>query len=499
MITPQQPVHRERRKALRRRATWTLLAVLFISWGGPAANAFWQTLSSSNFGAAKADSLPQGSVPTASLSGTNVTLSWAAATTPGGHPASGYTVARYSGASGGTQVAAGGGCAGTVTALSCTEQSVPGGTWYYAVTPVISLWTGAESARSGGVISDSTPPTISVSSISPTPNGAGYNNTSTVTVNLSAVDNTGGSGVASINYTVDGGSQVTVNASTAAVNVSGNGTHTVSFFATDVAGNSSTPQTQTIKIDSVAPVVGVASISPTPNSLGYNKASPVTVNLSATDSGGSGVANIKFAIDGGSQVSVTGATAAVNIGGEGTHTLSYFATDIAGNTSNAQTQTVTIDTTAPTVSAVTMANGGTAKTADSGDTLTIVFSTDMDAHTLCSGWNSTSATQSVTGTASISTGNVLTFFSSSCTAPAFGSVSLNAAYNKGTAARTFAATMDWTQSTGTLVITFTSNGSGGTAGTSLSPATPVYSPAPGAADKAGNAVGTVSAGGPSKF
>ncbi len=43
--------------------TWTLLAVLFISWGGPAANAFWQSLSSSNFGAAKADSMPQGGTP----------------------------------------------------------------------------------------------------------------------------------------------------------------------------------------------------------------------------------------------------------------------------------------------------------------------------------------------------------------------------------------------------------------------------------------------------
>lgn len=499
MITHQQPVHRERRNALRRRATWTLLAVLFISWGGPAANAFWQTLSSSNFGAAKADSVPQGSVPTASVSGTNVTLSWAAATTPGGHQASGYTIARYASPSGGTAVAAGGGCTGTVTALSCTEQSVPGGTWYYTVTPVISLWAGAESTRSAVVNTDTTPPTASVASISPAPNAAGYNNSSPVTVNLSAADNTGGSGVATITYTVDGGSQVTVNAATTAVTVSGNGTHTVSFFATDVAGNSSTPQTQTIKIDGVAPVVGVASISPTPNALGYNKASPVTVNLSATDVGGSGVANIKYTIDSGSQVTVNAATAAVNISGEGTHTLSYFATDIAGNTSTSQTQTVTIDTTAPTVSAVTMANGGTNKTADNGDTLTIVFSTDMDAHTLCSGWNSTSATQTVSGTASISTSNVLTFSSPGCTAPAFGSVSLNAAYNTGSAARNFAATMAWTQSTGTLVITFKSDGSGGTAGTSLSPATPTYTPAPGAADKAGNAVGTVSAGGASKF
>ncbi|UKA59999.1 OmpL47-type beta-barrel domain-containing protein [Arthrobacter sp. FW306-2-2C-D06B] len=499
MNKPKHSAGRGQKPAVRRRVAWTLLAVLFISWGGPAANAFWQSLSSSNFGAAKADSMPQGGAPTAALNGTNATVTWAAVATPGGHAVAGYTVARYSTPSGGTTVAAGGSCAGTVTGLSCVEQNLPAGTWYYTVTPVISLWIGPESARSGGVNSDSTPPTISVTSISPTPNGAGFNRSGTVTVNLAAVDNTGGSGVANIKYAVDGGSTVTVNAATAAVNVSGDGTHSVSYSATDVAGNASTLQTQPVKIDTTAPVVGVASISPTPNSLGYNRTSTVTVNLSATDVGGSGIASITYHVDSLTPVTVNAATAAVNVsGGDGTHTVSYSATDVAGNVTS-QTQTVKIDTTAPTVSSVTMNNGGTGKTADSGDTLTIVFSTDMDAHTLCNGWDSTSATQTTTGTASISTGNVLTFVSSGCPAPSFGSVSLGAAYNTGSSARTFTATMAWTQSTGNLVITLTANGSGGTAGTGLSPATPVYTPAPGAADKAGNPVGTITAGGQSKF
>lgn len=410
MKKPQHSVSRGNRHALRRRATWTLLAVLFISWGGPAANAFWQSLSSSNFGAAKADTLPQGSTPARSLNGTNVTVSWAAVATPGGHAVAGYTVARYSSPSGGIKVPAGGGCAGSVSGLSCIEQSVPDGTWYYAVTPVISLWTGTESGRSTGVAIDTTPPTISVTSISPTPNVAGFNNTSPVTVNLSAVDNPGGSGVANIKYTLDGGSTLTVNAATAAVSVSGDGTHSVSYFATDVAGNSSTPQTQTVKID----------------------------------------------------------------------------------------------TTAPTVSSVTMANGGgggNAGRASTGDTLSIVFSTDMDPHTLCSGWNSTSASQTASGTASISTAEVLTFATTSCAVPSFGSVALGAAYNTSTTSSLdfTSSTMTWTQSTGTLVITLGVPGTGGTAGTGLSPATPVYSPATGAADKAGNLVGTITAGGKSKF
>ena len=499
MNKPQNPASRKNKRVIRRRAAWATLAVLFIAWGGPGANAYWQSLSNSNFGAAKADTVPQGSTPAASLNGTSATVSWAAVATPRGNAVTGYTVARYSSSTGGTKVAAGGGCAGTVTTLACTEQNVPAGTWYYTVTPVISLWTGSESARSTGVNSDTIPPTVSVSSVAPTPNAAGYNNTGPVTVNLSATDNAGGSGVASVTYALDGGSPVSVNGATTAVNVSGDGTHTVSYFATDAAGNSSTPQSQSVKIDTVLPVAAVASISPAPNAAGYNRTSPVTVNLSATDAGGSGVANIKYSVDGGTQVIVNAATAAVNVSGGGTHTVSYFATDIAGNASNPQAQTVKIDTTAPTVSSVAMANGGTAKTADSGDTLTITFSNDMDPHTLCSGWDPTSASQLANGTASISTGNVLTFSSPSCTAPAFGSVSLNAAYNTGTAARTFTATMAWTQSSGALVITFTSMGSGGTAGTGLSPAAPVYTPVPGAADKAGNPLGTITTGGQTKF
>ncbi|MCX2747695.1 hypothetical protein OOZ51_07680 [Arthrobacter sp. MI7-26] len=504
MNKPKHSAGRGHRHALRRRVTWTLLAALFISWGGPAANAFWQSLSSSNFGAAKGDTMPQGGAPAASLSGTNATVNWAAAATPGGHAVTGYTVARYSAPSGGTKIAAGGGCAGTVSGLSCVEQNLSGGTWYYTVTPVISLWTGTESTRSAGVNTDSAPPTISVTSVSPAPNGAGFNRTSTVTVNLAAVDNTGGSGVANIKYAVDGGTTVTVNAATAAVNVSGSdGTHTVSYFATDVAGNASTPQTQTVKIDTVVPFVGVTSISPSPNSQGYYATSPVTVNLGATDVGGSGVASITYQVDTGTQVTVAGATASVSVTGEAAHNIHYSATDAAGNSSGTQTQAIAIDL-PPTVSSVTMANGGGAiKVADNKDTLTIIYSNDMDPHTLCSGWNSSSPSQTVDGIASISAGNVLTFASTggtTCSAPSIGSVDLVGAYNTGTSARSFTARVTWTQSSGTLVITFTSDGTGGTAGTVNPQKSPIYTPPAGAADKAGNPLtGTFTASSPSRF
>ncbi|UKA63940.1 OmpL47-type beta-barrel domain-containing protein [Arthrobacter sp. FW306-04-A] len=502
MSKPQHPAGRGHKQALLRRVMGALLAVLFISWGGPAANAFWQSLSSSNFAAAKADTIPQGSTPTGSSSGTNVTISWTTVTTPGGHNVAGYTIARYSSPTGGTKVAAGGGCAGTVSGLSCIEQSVPDGTWYYTVTPVIQLWTGAESARSAVVAIDTTPPTISVTSISPTPNGAGWNNTSPVTVNLGATDT--GSGVASIKYTVDGGSTVTVNAATAAVNVSGNGNHTVSYFATDVAGNSSNSQTQTVKIAvptiSAPAYVNIANKGNVPVT---GTAEPgASVTLTVTDAGQVHTVTPQ-------PVTADGTSGAWNISGlnltalnDGTISYSAVAKTAADNTSATATTTSFKDTVAPIVSSVTMANGsgnGNVGKANSGDTLTIVYSTDMNAHTLCSGWDSTSASQTATGTASISTANALTFVSSTCSAPSFGSVSLGGAYNTGTSARTFSATMTWTQSSGTLVITFTSSGSGGTTGTGVSPTTPLYTPATGAEDKEGNPIGTITSGTASSF
>lgn len=509
MNKPQDTTGRGHRQALLRRALWTLLAVLFISWGGPAANAFWQTLSSSNFGAAKADTMPQGNTPAASLSGTNVTVSWSAVTTTGGHAVSGYTVARYSSPSGGTKVTAGGGCAATVSGLSCIEQSVPDGTWYYAVTPIISLWTGTESARSAGVAIDTTAPAVSVTSISPTPNGAGFNNTSPVTVNLSAVDNAGGSGVATIKYTVDGGSTVTVNAAAAAVNVSGNGTHTVSYFATDVAGNSSTPQAQTVKIDTVAPAAPTISAPAWVNNANKSNV-PVTgtaeagasVTLTVADAGSAHTASQTVTANGSGSWSTSGLN--LSTLNDGTLAYSAVAKDAAGNTSPAANTTSPKDTVPPTVSSITMANnggGGNAGRTTDGDTLTIVFSADMDASTVCSSWNNTASTQSITGTVTISAADILTF-AGACATPAFGSMDLQGNYNSHASQdRTFSSsTMAWTKSTKTLVITLNGSGTGGTQGTGVPTSKPIYTPAAGAADLAGNPMtGTFTAGTASRF
>lgn len=159
MSRPSQTRQRfESRPRRHARVAGVVAAALVISWGGPAANAFWQTLSN-NAGVAIADSIPAVAAPAASVSSGAAAVSWLQGTTAAGRPVAGYTVARYASATGGTRVAAGGGCAGTITTLTCTEASLPAGTWYYTVTPVLGAWAGVESARSGGATAaDTTPP-----------------------------------------------------------------------------------------------------------------------------------------------------------------------------------------------------------------------------------------------------------------------------------------------------------------------------------------------------
>jgi hypothetical protein len=98
-----------------------------------------------------------------------------------------------------------------------------------------------------------------------------------------------------------------------------------------------------------APSVPVASVSPAADENGYHLTDPVTVDLSATDAGPSGVASITYQVDGHEAVTVKGDAASVTVSGDGAHVVSYFATDTAGNVSQRGSQPVVIDTTAPGV------------------------------------------------------------------------------------------------------------------------------------------------------
>ncbi len=161
------------------------------------------------------------------------------------------------------------------------------------------------------------------------------------TVTLSASD-AGGPGVASISYTVDGAAAYSTYSTPFAI--SGDGTHTLTYFATDTAGVAETPHTLTLTIDTTAPTT-TASVSPTPSGGQVN--GPATVTLNATDAT-SGVASTRYSIDGGAAKTYA---APFTITAGGLHTVTYASVDQAGNTEGTKALTIQVNpqaTTSPT-------------------------------------------------------------------------------------------------------------------------------------------------------
>jgi hypothetical protein len=102
----------------------------------------------------------------------------------------------------------------------------------------------------------------------------------------------------------------------------------------------------------------LASISTTPgaNSNRWINHSPVTVNLTATDSG-SGVQQLRYWINNGQVTVVAGSTASTNVSGEGSYGIGLRALDNAGNISSLASLNFSIDITPPVVSVTGVTQG----------------------------------------------------------------------------------------------------------------------------------------------
>jgi minor extracellular serine protease Vpr len=121
------------------------------------------------------------------------------------------------------------------------------------------------------------------------------------------------------------------------------GQNTIVVYAEDAAGNRST-QTVTLStsLDSIAPVT-TATHTPAPNAAGWNNTA-ASLQFIAID-GGSGVQDVRYSVDGGA--SVIGTSVAFNADGQ--YSVSYYATDKAGNVEAAKNASVWIDATAPVI------------------------------------------------------------------------------------------------------------------------------------------------------
>ena len=333
------------------RAAVGLGAALVLGFGG-AAWAFWTTSGEGEASAATGELwAPANVVANAPMNSGTVSVAWDTATLSTGQPATGYFVIRTRDSDGAVEEACGTSSEAPITATSCADTGVADGKYHYAVTSLIGSWSAlSANSPSVTVINDDSLPTVTVTSITPSPNGNGWINASPVTVHLSAY---AGFGIASITYTVDGGAPTTVDSDEADVVVAGDGVHTVRFSAEDTQGSVSATDSVLIRIDRIAPIAPSAPVLTVASDSGVSSTDAITKvttpTLTGTAESGAtvrlfaGATLVGTGVASGGTYSIVSSTLA-----NGVHTLTAQATDLAANTGPASQQTqVTIDTVAP--------------------------------------------------------------------------------------------------------------------------------------------------------
>lgn len=202
---------------------------------------------------------------------------------------------------------------------------------------------------------DSTAPKGSIS----INNGASYTNSTSVTIDLSNVydplvsnytstTSDDASGLYQMRFSNDGSSWSSwesFSSSKSWTIPGGSGTKTIYVQVKDLAGNVSSTMTDTIYLDDVAPT-GSISINGGAN---YTTSTSVTLNLSADDNA-SGLDQMRFKYDGGSWSSWVGYSTSYNFSlnsTNGNRTVYVQFKDKAGNVSGTYSDTIILDTVAP--------------------------------------------------------------------------------------------------------------------------------------------------------
>ena len=195
------------------------------------------------------------------------------------------------------------------------------------------------------VATDSTVPSATIDLAGTSVSAGVY--TGTVTATITPADETGGSGVKTTTYKVDGGSSSPY---TAAFSVKGYGSHTVVATITDNAGNVGTATSTFSIADTTNPTASV-TLAGTVVSAGVYTGTVTATIASADETGGSGLASTTYTLDG---VGPNPYNGPVPVTGNGPHTIVVTATDVAGNVGNATSsftiQAAPTDTTPPTTS-----------------------------------------------------------------------------------------------------------------------------------------------------
>jgi hypothetical protein len=253
----------------------------------------------------------------------------------------------------------------TATDVDTTEYSVDAGTWQSVTGTSVTVSSLADGEHTisvrvtdvGGntatdsviVTVDTTAPSVEISA----PVADASVASSTVTAEFSA-DDGAGSGVATIEVSLDGGAWVAADSATAHTFTGlAAGDHTVAVRATDEAGNTGSDSVAfSVVLDDVDPTVSITS----PEDGSEMDSSSVTVAWAASDGNGSGIETTELQLDEGAWQTVTGTSYALSSLSEGLHTVSVRVTDGAGNTAS-DSVTFTVDTVDPTLSITSPEDG----------------------------------------------------------------------------------------------------------------------------------------------
>lgn len=119
------------------------------------------------------------------------------------------------------------------------------------------------------------------------------------------------------------------------------GTHT----ATDAAANTAS-RSFTVIVDGTSPTTTLTAPAP-PSSGWYSGA--VSIAVSRSDTGGSGLATTVVSVDGTSTVFGAGNDVTITVSGDGAHTVDAFSRDRAGNVETTVSRAINIDGSAPAV------------------------------------------------------------------------------------------------------------------------------------------------------
>jgi hypothetical protein len=190
---------------------------------------------------------------------------------------------------------------------------------------------------SSAPVADTTAPTTVAAGAAA---GGWYNLAKVVT--LTATDNAGGSGIASITYAVDGGAPVTVPGGTTQVTVpdsgTANGPHTLTYHATDIATNVESQRSLTVNLDTVGPATqGLAAASVTKGktaTLKYqvNDAAPSAGNAKVVIKVKTGAGKVVKTLNLGSRpVNAAQSAKFKCLLAKGKYKFFVYATDAAGN------------------------------------------------------------------------------------------------------------------------------------------------------------------------